>query len=227
MKLKNFTLKTLTALTLMLLAFAANAQLQTITIGTTDYTSDHSYAVDTEENGIPQANGTVGSTYAWSIVEGVGTFPPTGAQNTNLTDNKATINWNGVSAGIYTIQVIETNGSCPPETETITIEIVNPGNPILTWADAPTAICATEDATFSITGAIPNSTITYTATGATLGGGTVTVDGSGNGTIILTHDGTATQISVTLTLMNGVTINVGPIVADVNIVQTSPIILLP
>lgn len=228
MKPKNFTLKIFTALTLVLMAFAAHAQVQqTIIIGSAEYTSDHDYAVDTEENGNPQPNGTVGSTYAWSIVEGVGAFPPAGAQNTNLNDNKATINWNGVAAGIYTIRAVETNAGCPPIPVEFEVEIEAPGNPILVWADAPTAICVGEDATFNITGAIPNSTITYTAIGATLGGGTVTVDGSGNGTIILTHDGTATQISVTLTLMNGVTINVGPITAQVNIVQTSPIQLLP
>lgn len=230
MKLKNFTLKALTALTLMLIAYFANAQ-QTIVIGTTDYTNSHDYAVDTMENGSPQPNGTTGSTYAWSIVEGVGTFPP-GGQNTNTTDNKATINWNGVAAGTYTVRVLETNATCSTLPVNFSVTIQNPAIPVLVWADAPTAICVGQIATFDISGALPNSTIAYTATGGTPLSGNATIDAAGDGQIIITHNGTAAQIVVTLVSMTsgGSTITFPtPITesAPVNIVQTSPIVLLP
>lgn len=221
--MKNFTLKLLISTMAVMLGHLVLAQDQTIVIGSAEYTADHNYAVDTDDG----PDGTTGSTYAWSIEEGVGQFPTGGTYNANTTDNKATINWDTVvTAGTYHIKVVETNNGCTADEVSYEVKIINPTDPVLNWDD-PQAICSGDDATFTISGALPNSTITYTATGATTATGTVNADGSGNATIILTHDGTATQISVTLTQMNSVSINIGPITADVNIVVTSGITPLP
>lgn len=230
MKLKNFTLKSLTALTLMLLAFAANAQSdQDVPLGTTTV---FNYTVDTSSDPTQpllndQPNGTPGSTYAWSIVN----LPAPGAILTP-TGNKATINWAAVPVGIYHVQVIETNTGCPPETVEFEVHVIQPNNPTLVWADAPNAICEGDIATFDVSGAPVGAVISYTATGGTPATGTATVLAGGIVSIPITHVAPATQVVLTLTSMNvgGNTVTFTPPItatAQVNIVQTSAIQLVP
>lgn len=229
MKPKNFTLKILTALTMMLLAFNVNAQSdQDVPLG--DATV-YNYTVDTSSDPSQpllndQPNGTPGSTYAWSIVNAAA---PAAILTPN--GNKATINWGAVPVGIYHVQVIETNAGCPPETVEFEVHVIQPNNPVLTWADT-TPICSGDDATFEITGAPAGAIISFTATGGTPTTGTATADASGNATIIITHVPPATQIVVNLTSMSvgGNPITFTPVItanATVNIVQTSAIQLVP
>lgn len=228
MKLKNFTLKTFTALTFLLMVFAANAQDQIETLGVP---TDFNYVADIDPaNGGQSPNGTPGSTYTWTLPDGGGTFVADALPN----DNKATINWSAAAVGTYTVRVTENNAGCPPDIKEFEVEIILPGNPTLVWADAPTPICEGDVATFDISGAPVGAVITYTATGGTPAGGTTApADASGNTTIAITHDGTSAQIVVTLVSMNvggtTVTFTGTPITAtaQVNIVQTSAIQLLP
>lgn len=225
MKLKNFTLKTLTALAFMLLAFAAHSQ-QTETLGVP---TNFNYVVDIDPaNGGATPDGTLGSTYTWTLPDGGGTFVADAFPN----DNKATINWSTAGVGTYRVRVVETNASCPIDTEEFTVTITTPGNPLLNWIDtAP--ICKDDDATFEITGAPAGAIISFTATGGTPATGTVTANPSGVATIAITHDGTSATIVVNLISMNvgGNTVTfTSPVptdTADVNIVQTSPIQLVP
>lgn len=225
MKLKNFTLKTLAALAFMLLAFAVNAQ-QTETLGVT---TNFNYEVDVDPaNGGATPDGTLGSSYAWTLPDGGGTFVADALPN----DNKATINWSTAAVGTYRVRVVETNASCPTDTEEFTVTITTPLDPDLDWADAPTPICEGDVATFVVTNAPVGAVISYTATGGTPTTGTATVLAGGTVTIPITHVAPATQVTLTLTSMsvgtNTVTFTT-PITAtaQVNIVETSPIQLVP
>ncbi len=139
-------------LPILLLLFAAvdmNAQ-QTICFGETK-----NYNVDGAAG-----TGTAGSTYDWTVLEagfaGTITGNPTPA---TLDGNGITIDWGTTPAGDYTLQVIETNNSCPGEAVTLTITI-NPENTI-----ALSSVVNSDDQTLCIDTAITN--ITYDTTGAT------------------------------------------------------------
>lgn len=224
MKLKNFTLKALTTLFLMLIAFSLKAQDQTIDLGDTTV---FNYVVDVDPaNGGQSPNGTPGSTYAWTVDTPDAVLTVTGGNT-----NKASIDWSAVAVGVYHVEVIETNATCDTTPVEFEVEIVEPGDPVLTWAD-PQAICSGDNATFEITDAPAGAVISYTATGGTPAAGTATADAGGDATIIITHNGTAPQIVVTLTSMvvGGNTITFTPVItatANVNIVETSPIQLVP
>lgn len=230
MKLKNFTLKTLTTLTLMLLAFIANAQSdQDVPLGTTTV---FNYTVDTSSDPSQpllndQPNGTTGSTYTWSIVN-----LPAPAAVLIPNGNKATINWGAVPVGIYHVQVVETNNACPTVTVEFEVHVIQPNNPILIWADAPNPICEGDIATFDVSDAPVGAVISYTVTGGTPATGTVTVLAGGTATIPVTHVAPATQVVLTLNSMNvgGNTVTFVPPItatAQVNVVQTSAIQLIP
>ncbi len=240
MNIKNYSLKLLASLVLILIANLTFAQDQTIVMGTT---TDFSYSVDTSSDPTnptlnDQPNGTAGSTYAWTItsVGGtgvIGTFPAGGTYNDKLDDNKATINWSISTPGDYEVKVVETNGSCPTDETKYIVRITPPsatGN--VTWTS--TNVCKGDGMTFNVTGAIPNSTLHYSATNTTTATGTVLVDASGNATINVVHDGsTNNQVVITLDklVLNGVDIpytSPKPTeTATINIVQTSAIQQLP
>lgn len=86
---------------------------QTICVG-----SIRPYQVDYLENG---GQGTLGSTYTWSVISG----PFAGAINTNQgpsgSSNRIIIDWGASPPGNYQLQVIETNNGCPGEPQTLDI----------------------------------------------------------------------------------------------------------
>lgn len=223
--MKNFTLKSLATLALLLIAFSLKAQAdQTIDLG--DPTV-FNYTVDIDPaNGGQSPDGTPGSTYAWTVTAADAILTVTGGNT-----NKASIDWSAVDVGTYFVQVLETNLTCPSTLVEFEVEIVLPDSPVLAWGDTQ-PICPGDDATFDITNAPAGAVIAYTATGGTPATGTATADSSGNAQIVITHDGTSPQIVVNLVSMvvGGNTVTFTPVIsdtADVNIVQTSPIELVP
>lgn len=241
MNIKNYSLKLLASLVLILIANLTFAQEQFVVMGDN---TNYNYSVDTSSDLTnptlgDQPNGTSGSTYAWTITyigtgTGViGTFPTGGTYNTITTDNKATINWALSTPGDYEVKVVETNGACPTDETKYIVSITPPsatGN--VTWTS--TNVCKGDGMTFNVTGAIPNSTLHYSATNTTTATGTVLVDASGNATINVVHDGsTNNQVVITLDklVLNGVDIpytSPKPTeTATINIVQTSAIQQLP
>ncbi|SMC48775.1 hypothetical protein [Moheibacter sediminis] len=226
--MKNLSLKLFAVLFVSLLGYSLQAQLtQNIFEGETK-----NYSVDTvAPDGGP--NGTTGSTYTWTVFDATNT-DITGTTMTitntppSTSGNAVTINWDTTPAGQYTLHVLETNGSCEGTEEFINVIISPIGSPVLTALD--TDICSGETAEFEITGASANSIITFTVTGGTAAPvSPITVDASGNGTIIVTHDGTTAQIDVTLTSMelpNGTVVAITPPVTantTVIIITTSTI----
>jgi len=138
---------------LLFVAVDMNAQ-QTICFGDTK-----NYSV----NG--PGTGPVGSTYAWSVLEPAFAGNITGNPTPLvLNGNAITIDWGTTPAGTYTLQVVETNNSCPGDPVDLTITI-NPTNTI-----SLTSAVNTNSQTLCISNAITN--ITYATTGAT--GATVT-----------------------------------------------------
>ncbi|MFV0210771.1 hypothetical protein OBK22_03010 [Empedobacter falsenii] len=246
MNIKIYSFKLLASLVLILIANLTFAQDQTIPMGTPD---PYHYSVDTDPaEGGKADTGTDGSTYAWTItyIVGsspgpgvIGTFPTDGEYNdvtkgNTTTDNKATINWSLSTPGDYEVKVVETNGACPTDETKYIVRITSPsaiGN--VSWTS--TNVCKGDGMTFNVTGAIPNSTLHYSATNTTTATatGTVLVDASGNATINVVHDGsTNNQVVITLDklVLNGIDIpytDAKPTAtATINIVQTSPIKLL-
>lgn len=226
--MKNLSLKLFAVLFVSLLGYSLQAQVtQNIFEGDVK-----NYSVDTAApDGGP--NGTVGSTYTWTIFDATNTdITGTSMTITNTppstSGNAVTIDWGTTATGAYTLHVLETNGSCQGTEEIINV-VINPvGNPVLTALD--TEICSGETAEFEITGASPNSIISFTVTGGTAAPvSPITVDASGNGTIIVTHDGTSAQIDVTLTTMeltNGTVVTLPATTTDstsVIIITTSTI----
>lgn len=224
--MKNLSLKLFAVFFVSLLGYSLNAQ-QTIFEG-----DIKNYSVDTvAPDGGP--NGTVGSTYTWTVFDVTNT-DITGTTMTitntppSTSGNAVTIDWDTTPTGVYTLHVLETNGSCQGTEEIITVTINPIGSPVLTALDLE--ICSGDLAQFEITGATPNSIITFTVTGGTaVPASPITVDGSGNATIDVTHDGTSAQIVVTLTTMelpNGTVITLTPPITattDVIIITTSNI----
>lgn len=87
-------------------------------------------------------SGPAGSTYSWVVTPGTFAGTITGTPNVNA--NAITINWGTTPAGVYNLQVTETNASgCPgtPVNLTVTIEAI-PANPVVTL-DQPTCTVAT------------------------------------------------------------------------------------
>lgn len=245
MNLKIYSFKLLASLVLILIANLTFAQDQIIVMGTT---TDYSYSVDTSSDPNDpdkgdQPNGTALSDYTWEITYIVGSSPdpgvigifPAGGHNTITSDNKATINWALSTPGDYEVKVVETNGACPTDETKYIVRITSPsaiGN--VSWTS--TNVCKGDGMTFNVTGAIPNSTLHYSATNTTTSTatGTVLVDASGNATINVVHDGsTNNQVVITLDklVLNGVDIPyTSPkptATATINIVRTSAIQLLP
>jgi len=126
---KNY-FKTLIFTIVMLATLGTYAQ-QTICVG-----AIKNYSVNTP------GTGPAGSTYAWTVTPAAFAGTITGTPSVNA--NAITINWGTTPAGVYTLQVIETNASgCPgaPVNLTITIEAA-PANPVVTL-DQPTCTVAT------------------------------------------------------------------------------------
>jgi hypothetical protein len=210
------------------------AQIQQIPLGTS---SVFNYSVDTSsDTNQPELNdqpsGSIGSTYNWTINTSLARFP-TGNLNDILTDNKASIDWSLVTPGIYQIQVEENNANCPTEIAVFTVEITIPlATAYVDWSESN--ICKGNDVLFEITNALPNSILYYTVTNSTTPTGSILIDSTGNAQIILTHDGsTANEVKITLEKL---VINDIDLIfntpkptksAPINIINTSPILILP
>jgi hypothetical protein len=141
--MKNYLQLWLLPILILLFAYQGHAQ-QSICFGDTK-----NYIV----NG--PGSGPVGSTYSWSLV---GTNASNYAGTTNLASvsaNSIQINWGTTPAGTYTLQVIETNNSCPGEPVTLTVTI-NPLNTASVASSTPTLCINT-----------PLTAITHSTTGAT------------------------------------------------------------
>lgn len=80
--------------------------------------SERPYQVDYLENG---GQGTLGSTYTWSVISG----PFAGTINTNQgpsgSSNRIIIDWGASPPDTYILQVIETNNGCPGTPQTLEI----------------------------------------------------------------------------------------------------------
>ncbi len=78
------------------------------------------YRVDYLENA---GAGTTGSTYTWAVLTPgfLGTIATN--QGPGASSNAISINWGATPAGLYVLQVIETNGGCPGTPMTLNIQL--------------------------------------------------------------------------------------------------------
>jgi hypothetical protein len=170
---------------------------QIICFGTT-----HPYRVDYTEN---SGAGTTGSTYAWTVLTPgfLGTITPN--QGPGASSNAISINWGTTPAGIYVLQVIESNGGCPGAPMTLNIQVV----PLPTIVASDDAICIGSSTTLSASGA---STYTWSpATGLSgTTGSSVTANPTTNTTYTIT--GTDGNGCINTTTVD-VTVNPLPLVA--------------
>lgn len=146
---KNY-FKTL-ILTLVLLASLGTYAQQTICVGAVK-----NYSVNTP------GSGPAGSTYNWTVTPT--TFAGTITGTPTINSNAITINWGTTPAGVYTLQVIETNASGCPGTAvnlTVTIEAA-PANPVVTL-NQPTCTVAT--GTITVTPPATGTGYTYSIDG--------------------------------------------------------------
>lgn len=225
--MKNSTLKLFSFLALVLALYAANAQDQTICEGAVK-----NYTVDTQAPDGASPDGTPGSWYTWSVSTPgfAGTITAgNDADGPGTNDsNQATIDWDTTPIGIYTVEVVETNGTCVGDPITFTVEIV--AGPTAPTVDTNSPICSGDDAVFTITGA-PGNVVIYTINGGApltttiLGTGevdVVIVGATANQTIVITSvatDGASDACTTTVTGVTAtITVNAAP--------TTSPIIAL-
>ena len=143
--------------TLVLLASLGGYAQQTICVGAVK-----NYSVNTP------GSGPAGSTYSWVVTPNTFAGTITGTPGVNA--NSITINWGTTPAGVYTLQVTETNAAgCPgtPVDLTVTIENI-PVNPTVTTVQPTCAV-----GTGSITVNTPVGTgLTYSIDGTNYQAGT-------------------------------------------------------
>ena len=123
------------------------------------YGTTKSYSVDTAGGTSP--NGTLGSTYDWTILNSASAVVSTATKSKNTASgNDISIDWRATPAGNYTLKVIETNASCTgfPETLSVTIK----ANPTVTVSN--TAVCLLANTTILATASPPNVTDVYSWT---------------------------------------------------------------
>jgi len=196
--MKNSTFKLLATLLFGMLVYTAQAQDQTICEGAVK-----NYTVDTEAPDGANPDGTPGSWYAWSVIEPAfaGTITagddPDGAGTND--SNQATIDWDTTPVGTYTVQVIETTGTCVGDPITFTVEIVSGPTAPTVIAD-PSAICSGDDAVFTITGA-PGNVVTYTINGGAPQ--TTTILGTGEVDVVIPGVTADQTIVITLVATDG------------------------
>lgn len=175
------TSKLLMTIFIAIIAIAAKAQEQNICLG-----EIKTYAVD-ETDGI---GGTPGSTYDWQVIEAG--FAGTITTNAGVAGNSVDIDWATTPVGTYTVEVVETNGTCPGEAVTLTVNIA-PSPELTDLTVDNLSICSGSDITFTITGT-PNSTVTYNIDGGT--DQTVVLDGTGTETVVITNATADTTINL-------------------------------
>lgn len=176
--MKNSTLKLIASAVFMMMMYVVNAQNQTICFGATK-----NYVVDVTAPDGQAPDGTPGSFYAWSVLEAgfAGTITAgDDGDGPGINDsNQATIDWGTTPIGLYTVQVIETNGDCVGDPITFTVEIVD--GPAAPTIETNSPICSGDDAVFTIEGA-PDNVVTYDINGTA---GTATIGAGGNVDVIV------------------------------------------
>lgn len=155
------------------------------------YGATKNYSVDT--NGGTTPNGTLGSSYAWSILDsGSAVVTSTIVTNNSASGNDISINWGTTPTGNYTLKVVETNTSCSglPVTLSVTIKakptVFVPATAVCLGANT-TILASSNPSNLSdvfdwtafpsgYTGVTNTDTIDITAASVTMGGNyTVTV----------------------------------------------------
>ena len=108
-------------------------------------------------------DGTVGSSYTWSVITGgfLGTIITN--QSPGGFNNQIIINWGATPPGIYTVQVIETNNSCPSPAITLDVQILPTITPV-TGFTYTTPVCANNANILPITAPGFTAGGTYTST---------------------------------------------------------------
>jgi methionine-rich copper-binding protein CopC len=86
-------------------------------------------------------DGTVGSTYVWSVITGGFAGVITTNQSPGGFNNHIVINWGATPPGTYTIQVIETNNGCPSAPITLDVQILPAITPV-TGFSYTTPVCS-------------------------------------------------------------------------------------
>lgn len=195
--MKNSTLKLFASVVFMMMMYVVNAQDQTICFGATK-----NYVVDVTAPDGQAPDGTPGSFYAWSVLEAgfAGTITAgDDGDGPGINDsNQATIDWGTTPIGLYTVQVIETNGDCVGDPITFTVEIVDgPAAPTIT-TNSP--ICSGNDAVFTIHGAAGNL-VTYNINGG--GDQTATILGTGEVDVIIVGATANQTMTITGVATNG------------------------
>lgn len=232
--MKNFKLFIFSILSFLLYTAGVKAQsIQNITYG-----EQKTYRVDTSSDPTnpelgDQPDGTDGSTYTWSVYNTETPAVEITGDGTLTIDNQGfnvvTIDWGTTPAGTYTLKVVESVNSCTGDEKLITVNIRNVGMPTIMPADI--SICNTATAMFTIAGAEPGSTITYTIIGGTsTDDNPIAVNSNGEAIIAVTPTAGASEIIVTLTQMtlsNGNVIAIDPAISattEITIIQTSDIL---
>jgi hypothetical protein len=86
-------------------------------------------------------DGTIGSTYVWSVITGGFSGVITTNQSPGGFNNHIIINWGTTPPGTYTVQVIETNNGCPSAPVTLNVQILPAITPV-TGITYTTPVCA-------------------------------------------------------------------------------------
>jgi hypothetical protein len=154
-------------------------------------------------------DGTVGSTYAWSVITGGFVGSITSNQSPGGFNNHILIDWGATPAGTYTVQVIETNNGCASAPVTLNVQLLPAVTPV-TGFTYPTPVCAnnanitpTPNVGFTAGGTY-SSTAGLVINGAT---GEINVAASTPGTYVVTYAVTATGCQVAGSSTFSVTIN--------------------
>ncbi|GEM_PF-3139910 len=219
--MKNFTLKSIASLVLMLMLYLANAQQADLEVC---YGGALNLQTDIEGSDGQAPDGTPGSFYTWSANQPVTINDYDPGSNPNGPSNKVTVDFTGIPVGtLVTITVVETNAGCDGDPINIVVEVV-PGPSITSITPDNSSICEGEVAEFTIVGT-PGATVTYSfdggATSATVildpASGTATVSapigiGAHTITVTLIENGTC---SSTLNITATLTVNPIPVTSEI------------
>lgn len=135
-------------------------------------------------------SGPAGSTYLWTLTGATASDYEGSTDLSTITANSITINWATTPAGTYTLQVVETNNSCPGDPVNLTIVITAPVE--AGTLSGTQEVCEGNNVTFSVTGNSAAGTWSSSDTDvATVdASGEITAVSAGTATITFTVTGT-------------------------------------